>query len=254
MHRWMIWMLAGWMFAGGIPRTMADDAAPGTPPLARFDDEVAVFRRVLRQYCAIVQQMMGESELDPAKQQKGLLLLAQARPLWTAIQVRYADLPPAEYSADRTFKARLRDIDNAADDMHRALEAGDAQRSMLACGFACGLFVRMHEENGLSYALDKLFHLRQDIRTTMAVMRGKGIEAVRPRLPDLLQKRDIVLLAFPPFPPGHDQASTYAAAVDELSRAMDRLAMAVAAGDSTQVEQILANGLKLVNKPYGIAL
>ena len=73
-------------------------------------------------------------------------------------------------------------------------------------------------------------------------------------MPGLLQKRDAVLLAPPPFPPDRDKAVAYLAAVDELSRAMDRLAMAVAAGDTKQVEETLANGLTLVNKPYGIAL
>jgi len=70
----------------------------------------------------------------------------------------------------------------------------------------------------------------------------------------LLQKRDAVLLAPPPFQPENAKAAAYAAAVDELSRAMDRLALAVATGDTKQVEEILANGLTLVNKPYGIAL
>jgi hypothetical protein len=67
--------------------------------------------------------------------------------------------------ADTQFKARLQDVANAAEDMEKALAAGQSRRSMHACEFGCGLFVTMHEENGLNYALDKLFHVRER-RTT----------------------------------------------------------------------------------------
>ena len=138
--------------------------------------------------------------------------------------------------------------------MDAALAAGDARRSFMACGFACGLFVQMHEQNGLNYALDKLFHLRADLKTTDTAMKTRGLDGVRPRMAAMLQKRDAVLLAPPPFAPENPKAAAYAAAVDELSRALDRLALAVAAGDAEQAGEILSNGLMLVNKPYGIAL
>lgn len=138
--------------------------------------------------------------------------------------------------------------------MERALAAGEPRRSMLACGFACGQFVQMHEQNGLTYALDKLCHLRMDIRSTQAVFSAQGLAGVRPRLAALLQKRDAVLLAPPPFAADHPKAADYAAALDELSRALDRLALAAAAGDETTVREVLDAALTIVNKPYGIAL
>jgi hypothetical protein len=230
----------------------AQDVA--APSLAAFDEDVAVCRRVVRDYCAIVQDMMKAAEPKPEQQAKGLALLKEAREMWNVIQKKYAALPPAEYAADKMFKARLQDFANSLEDMEKALAGGDARRSFQACGFGCGLFVTMHEENGLDYALDKLFHLRKDIKTAQVLIKTRGLDAVRARLPAMLQKRDAVLLAPPPFPSGHEKAAAYAAAVDELSSALDRLALAVAAGDTKQVQEILSSSLTLVNKPYGLAL
>lgn len=248
-----LFVLLGWIM-GTTATGWAAELVVGPPSLAAFDEDVAVCRRVVRQYCAIVQQMVPAPTVDQAQQAEGLRLLAEARKRWSEIQSGYGSNPPAEYLADKTFKARLQDFAYALEDMEAALNAGDARRSLLACGFGCGLFVGMHEQNGLSYAIDKLYHLRADLKTTHAVMKTQGLGGVRARLPGLLQKRDIVLMAPAPFAPGHENAATYRAAVEELSRMMDQLASAVTAGDPAQVELILANGLKVVNKPYGIVL
>jgi hypothetical protein len=244
------WIVLLWLMAGIV---LSEE--PASPPsLAAFDEDVAVCRRVVREYCAIVQKMAPLPTVEKDQQAEGLRLLADARRQWTKIQSKYATNPPPEYAKDKTFKARLQDFANTLEDMERALAAGDARRSFQSCSFGCGLFVAMHEQNGLNYALDKLYHLRTDIKTTEAVMKTQGLTGVRQRMTALLQKRDAVLLAPPPFQPENAKAAAYAAAVDELSRAMDRLALAVATGDTKQVEEILANGLTLVNKPYGIAL
>ena len=45
------------------PRTFAqEEAAPPPPSLAQFDEDVAVCRRVIRDYCAIVQDMMKDKD------------------------------------------------------------------------------------------------------------------------------------------------------------------------------------------------
>lgn len=248
----MCMMVSSLMIAGMMALGLAQGAA--SPEPGAFDGDVAVFRRVVREYCAIAQKMAPQPTADKDQQAEGLRLLADAQRQWGDIQSKYAANPPAEYAKDKAFKARLRDVANALQDMDAALAAGDARRSFMACGFACGLFVQMHEQNGLNYALDKLFHLRADLKTTDTAMKTRGLDGVRPRMAAMLQKRDAVLLAPPPFAPENPKAADYAAAVDELSRAMDRLALAVAAGDARQAEEILSNGLMLVNKPYGIAL
>ncbi len=237
----------------GLPwPATAEDVSP--PSLAQFDEDVAVCRRVIRRYCAIVQDMMKEKELDTAKQEQGLALLADARQQWADIQSKYASSPPAEYAGYKAFKARLQDIANAAEDMEKALAAGNARRSMLACGFGCGLFVALHEENGLNYALDKLFHLRKTGKTAESVFNARGMEAVRPLLPVLLYLRDAVLLAPLPWPEGDARNGDYLAGVRELSAALDEMAVAAARGHAEKVGAILGRLTPLVNKPYGLAL
>lgn len=233
---------------------LAKDSPSAQYSLTVFDEEVAVCRRLVRNYCAIVQNMASSPTIDKNQQADGLRLLSDARKQWAAIQSKYSVNPPEQYAKDQAFKARLSDFANALEDMERALGAGDARRSFNACSFGCGLFVSMHEQNGLNYALDKLYHLRSDLKTSAVVMKTQGMDALRMRMPGLLQKRDAVLLAPPPFPPNHEKANAYMTAVEELSHALDRLAQAIAAGDKKQIKEILTNALMLVNKPYGIAL
>ncbi len=253
MKRIGVVVYTAWM-AGLAASGWAEEKTLMPPLLSAFDEEVAICRRMVRAYCAIAQTLGAMPEMDKEQATEGLRLLAEARKRWAELELKYAANPPSEYAKDKMFPARLRDFAHALEDMEKALAAGDARRSFLACGFGCGLFVQMHEQNGLNYAIDKLFHLRADIRTAQAVLKTQGLPGVRARMANLLQKRDAVLLAPPPFPQEDPRAAAYTAAVEELSSAMDRLALAVAAGDARQVEAILVNGLLLVNKPYGIAL
>lgn len=222
--------------------------------ISKFDNDVAAFRRVVRQYCAIVQDMAKEKDLDVSKQNKGLALLAEARKQWRDIQESYAGNPPAEYATDTQFKARLQDISNALEDMEKALAAGQPRRSMLACGYGCGLFVTMHEENGLIYALDRLFHLRKTIKTAGATYKARGFEGIRPLLSPLALQRDEVFLAPLPWPAGDSRNSEYVVALRELSATLDDLVTAVVSGDAARTGDLLAGLMVLVNKTYGLAL
>jgi uncharacterized protein YukE len=223
-------------------------------PLAAFDDEVAACRRVIRQYCAIVQDMAKDATADAGKREMGLTLLSDARERWARIQKTYASNPPSAYAADAQFKARLQDISNALDDMNRALEAGNARRSMFACGYGCGLFVTMHEENGLVYALDRLFHLRKTIKTASSVYKVSGLGGIIPLMPALLRQRDEALLAPLPWPAGDGRNGAYAEAVHELSTALDELAVSAVSGDAARAGALLGGMTAAVNKPYGLAL
>jgi hypothetical protein len=112
----------------------------------------------------------------------------------------------------------------------------------------------MHEDNGLDYALDKLFYLRKDLKTVQALMSTKGLSAVRGRIGSLLAKRDAVLAAPPHFAASDSRRPAYENAVHDLSRALDDLALALAAGDMSRVEKSLAQCTVLANNAYGMAL
>ncbi len=223
-------------------------------PLKTFDEDVAQSRRQMRAYCAIAQELMIDKAPDPAKQEAAVKYLKEAQVLWGAVRQKYQDNPPVEYSCDTKFKARLAEISEAIDDMLFHLEAGRAKRSFQACGFACGLFVSMHEENGLVYALDRLFHLRKVIKSAGEVNKNAGFSSMEKMLPDLLQKRDSVFIAPCPWPDDAKKCQEYVTALKNLSAELDNLALAINKGDNKETSEILNGLLDLCNTVYGLAL
>lgn len=224
------------------------------PSLANFDEDVAMSRRLIRQYCAIVQTMVPEASVDPEKQKKALGFLKEGIEKWAAVQKNYSTNPPAVYAKDPQFKARLHDIANALEDMLRALEAGQPRRSLLACGFGCGLCVTMHEENGLNYGVDKLFHLRKTAKTAQALLKTGHWEELKALIPRFLQQRDMVLLAPLPWPDGDKRNDQYLEAVRDLSQTCYYLALAINQNDRKKAAELLGGIVPIINKPYGLAL
>jgi hypothetical protein len=233
--------------------TQEEKAAPQIS-LKTFDEDVAQSRRQMRAYCAIAQELMTANAPDAAKQEAAVKYLKEAQTLWGAVRQKYQDNLPVEYSRDAKFRVRLAEISEAMDDMLLHLEGGRAKRSFQACGFACGLFVNMHEENGLDYALDRLFHLRKTIKTAVELNKAAGLNGIAKMVPDLLQKRDNVFLAPCPWPDDAKQCQEYLVALKKLSAGLDDLTLAVAKRDNKEASKIL-NGLsELCNSAYGLAL
>lgn len=222
--------------------------------LKTFDEDVAESRRQMRSYCAIAQELMTTKTPDPAKKEEAVKYLKESQRLWIGVRQKYENNPPAEYGRDAKFKVRLAEISDAMDDMLTHLEANRAKRSFQACGFACGLFVSMHEENDLVYALDQLFHVRKVIKTASTVNKNVGLAGVVKILPDLLQKRDQVFIAPCPWPDDAKKCQEYVAALKDLSSALDNLAIAATKRDNEEATKILNGLLELCNQAYGLAL
>jgi hypothetical protein len=224
------------------------------PTLTQFDSDVTRCRREMRTYCAITQDLMAAKELAPERQETAMKHLKEAQSQWAAIRAKYQSNPPMEYARDGRFKVRLTEIAEAMEDMAAHLEAGRARRSFQACGFGCGLFVSMHEENGLAYALDKLFHLRKTLKTAAAVNKSVGLDGVKSVLPDLMMQRNRALMAPCPCPDDAQRCQEYQAALKSLSARMDDLAVAVNRNDAETATRILDGLLDSCNNAYGLAL
>jgi len=238
-----------------LPMLQAAAQTPERPSLVQCDEAVAQGRRVMREYCAVTQETIAARQGDtPQQQGNALKALRETKARWSAIQKQYATRPPAEYARDKDFAGRLQDIADAMEDMERALVGGEARRSFRSCGYACGLFVAMHEDNGLEYPLDKLFHLRKELKGAQTLLAAKGVSAVRGRIGSLLAKRDAVLASSAHFASGGPGVTDYQHAVRELSRALDELALAAATEDTSRVEKALSQCSQLANKAYGLAL
>jgi ribosomal protein S30 len=259
-------ILTGFTFAADSPVTekASDDKivingesneASVSPSLGQFDSDVARCRRQMRKYCAIAQQMMEQpGENKDQLQADALEYLRDARKQWAVIQAKYQDNKPPEYANDSKFKVRLADIANSMQEMESHLEAGRAKQSFISCGFGCGLFVQMHEENGLVYALDRIFHLRKAAKTATVAGKNKGIGGVSVLLPDLLYHRNQIILAPCPWPQDSEKCKLYQDAVKKLSSTLDDLALSVQKGEKDKMMDVLKGLLETVNKAYGSAL
>ncbi len=232
----------------------AETPAAVRPALKELDSDVTQCRREMRAYCAIAQELMAAKELAPKKQETAMKHLKEAQSQWAAIRAKYQGNPPLEYARDGRFKVRLVEIAEAMEDMAAHLEAGRAKRSFQACGFACGLFVSLHEENGLTYSLDKLFHLRKSLKAAVAVNKNVGLDGIKSVLPDLMMQRNRALMAPCPCPDDAQRCQEYQAALKVVSSRLDDLAVAMGRNDAETATRILDGLLESCNKAYGLAL
>jgi len=231
------------------------DVETKTATLAEFDNDVARCRREMRDYCAIVQELMEKPESNAGERSSSALRhLREAKSQWKVIQTKYRNNPPAEYANDPKFPARLSEISASMEDMERHLEAGRAKESFSACASGCGFFVQMHEENGLVYALDRIFHLRKVAKTAMTAAKNKGALAVGEFVPDLLYHCNRIVTAPCPWPDDTERCKDYRASVNALSSMLNDLAASVVNRDLSEIDRILRVLLTTINSAYGKAL
>ncbi|MCD6328303.1 hypothetical protein J7M28_12250 [bacterium] len=263
----LLLMLAGFGLAAGEPAARkggpSADPQPSerqdlemkTAALAEFDNDVARCRRKMRDYCAIAQELMAKPESE-AGQRSSLALkhLRETKSQWKVIQTKYRNNPPAEYANDPKFADRLSEIANSMEAMEQQLTAGRFKQSFAACGHGCGLFVQMHEHNGLVYALDRIYHLRKVAKAAITAGKNKGALAVGEFLPDLLHHRNRIVTAPCPWPDDKQRCNNYRDSVNTLSSMLNDLAASVVNRDLSEIDRILKVLFRTINSAYGKAL
>ncbi len=220
--------------------------------LKNFDNMVLPSRQEMRKYCAIVQELIKQA--DDQKQAKGLEHIRHSLALWEKVQQNFQNQPPAEYQQDSNFSSRLDAIHQGIVDMEKQLADGKFKEAMQVCGATCGLFVKMHEENNLVYAADRLFHLRKLAKKMIDEEQKSGLNPVKDMLGDLLKLRDNVFLAPCPAPADEARCKNYQMALKSLSAQLDDLAISLVNGNQTGAENIFKNIMPAINQAYGIAL
>ncbi|MDZ7723378.1 MAG: hypothetical protein U5R06_11385 [candidate division KSB1 bacterium] len=223
-----------------------------SPELKNFDNMVLQSRQEMRKYCAIVQELIKQE--DTQKQAKGLEHILQSTALWENVQQNFQSQPPAEYQQDEKFGSRLDAIHQGMQNMENHLADGKYQKALKVCGATCALFVKMHEENNLVYAADRLFHLRKMAKQMINKEHDSGLPAIKGMTGDLLNLRNNVLVAPCPAPDNEKQCEKYQAALKNLSTQLDDLAINVVNNDRVAAEAILKNLVSAINLAYGIAL
>ena len=209
--------------------------------LQEFDNQVLAARQHMRSYCGLIQQVMKTN--DEATAQKALKDVQQAGMLWEKLQMQFAKNPPPEYAADAQFDKRLKTMRILFDAMADNVHIKNYPMAFNNCAFACGLFVKMHEENGLVYVSDRLFHLRKALKSAQALhAAGHSLTEV---IVEIQRLRDRVYQA--PLPPN---SSVFTTALDNLSQKINYLAQQVSKESKTAIEQSLTELVKQINDLY----
>jgi len=230
------------------------DATKHSPSIQDFDKDVREARIEMREHCSLTQALMKPHESDRMTKEKALQSLQNCRRKWAAVCLHYSADPPVGYSSDSRFGASLADIADAMEQMEYHLIHDRPDRSFQACSHACGLFVAMHEEHNLVYAIDRLFYLRKLTKTVVSVGTSVGPTAIGGLLPELMHLRDRVLEAPCPWPKDKDHCDRYRSSAKTLSGVIDDLAICMSSGDLERASEVLRGIFSAVNRAYGDAL
>ena len=243
-----------WLTTGHQSPALAQENQPsaGQTLVRDFDRDVAAMRREMKQFCAYAQQLAAPGANDETKRQAASKHLGDALDRWNSVVETYRNNPPAEYATDGQFKQRLEDVKVFLQDMNRHFAAGDMRHSFMTCGYICGLFVAMHEENGLNYALDRLFHLRKSVKTIMAVEKKIGATATVQQFgADLTRQQSMVVQAPNPFPSDDPRREKFQTSVQSISAILARM---TTQSGSQESPSITADLMKAINTSYDMAL
>lgn len=247
----LVFLAVSSVMSGTLAQT-GEEEIKAAQQLQDFDHMVLQSRLEIRQYCALVQTLFKED--DSAKKSKALEHIRQAGLLWEQVRLKYETQPPAAYRADDAFGARMEAIQQGIRDMETQLADSYVKEAFQACSMTCGLFVKLHEENHLVYAADRLFHLRKLAKKIIDEEQKSGLSSVQGMMTDLLKSRDQVLLAPCPAPRDPARCQSYQSALKNLSAQLDELTIYVVNKEPEPAGKILKDLIAVINVAYGIAL
>lgn len=222
--------------------------------LQDFDAMVRQSRLEMPKFCGLVQDLMKTPSGDKEKQAAALQHIQTVKSRWEAVQQKYQDKPPVEYQRDKDFKGRLAEIKSGMENMEARLQEGKFKESFQTCANTCGLFVKMHEDNHLVYALDKLYHLRKMTKMITRQSENKQASAVKQQIGKMLDLRNQIFLAPCPAPEDETRCKNYQQSLQTLSAQLDKLALVAAQNNVAAVKQNLNELVQLIQKTYMLAL
>lgn len=138
-----------------------------------FDKESAPWHKKAIMTCGMLRNM------KTFDQQKMLKNLDELSIELNALQKKYADNPPLEYSNDPLWKIYLEDF---ADNIAIVKERVEKKQYRLAqnyCGNFCRIFGRMHKNNGLTDLTDLMFNLRAEIKGAMDMYNAQNANGTK---------------------------------------------------------------------------
>ena len=226
-------------------------AQSSSAKLTDFDEAVRSSRVEMRKYCALVQQLMKEN--DAAKKNIAVTHISNSIDLWKEVE-KFGDNIPEEYAGDKNFPQELIQLSVKLDEMKSKLVEDQFKESFEACGAACGLFVKLHEENNLHYALDKLFHLRKAVKKMQGDLTANDESLIENDIKSILQKRNDVVAVDMKLNPGLADNEEYRKYIMEVSDLTDEIAFNYFNKKVIQLEEKLNDLFATINKAYSLAL
>lgn len=196
-------------------------AQSSSAKLTDFDEAVQSSRVEMRKYCALVKQLIKEN--DEAKKNEALTHLSKSINLWSDVN-KFSNNVPEEYSSDKNFYGKLNQLYNKLEEMKNQLVKNNFKESFEACGTACGLFVKLHEENNLDYPLDKLFHLRKAVKKMQSDLTANDESLIKKDIKSILQKRNDVVAVDMKLNLGLADNEEYRKYIMEVSDLIDEIA------------------------------
>lgn len=219
--------------------------------LLAFDNAVRSSRVEMRQYCALVQQLMKEN--DEAKKNEAVTHITNSINLWNDVS-KFTENIPAEYSGDKNYSEKLNQLNSKLDEMKSKLVENEFKESFNACAAACGLFVKLHEDNNLNYALDKLFHLRKAVKKLQKDITANDKPVIENDIKSIQQKRNDVVAVKLKLSLGLSNNDNYKNNILEISSMIDKITFKYINNEEIQLEEKLVDLLTVINKAYSLAL
>lgn len=223
----------------------------GSEPLQNFDNAVRQSRVEMRQYCALVQELQKHN--DSQQKTAAVEYINKSIKYWQKVNA-FSKNPPVEYGNDTRFAERLAQISTKLEIMKNKLMADQFQESFDACAEACQLFVTMHEENGLDYALDKLFHLRKAVKKLQKDLTQNDLSVIKKDIHAIQQKRNEVFLTDLYLTPGLAENREYLSCLTQISTAIDELAFDFSNRSDPELQKKVVSLLTILNKAYALAI
>lgn len=130
-----------------------------------FDRQLSALRKDIVIVCGRLQA--GKPDGGPAQLAVAIDTIVEG---WNALKGSYRDNPPEVYANDPAWKGYFAEADDNFALMRTKAAEGNFKRAVQFCGLNCALFVKIHQVNGAESVTDRLFSMRQAIKTAQAMV------------------------------------------------------------------------------------
>jgi hypothetical protein len=225
--------------------------------LQKFDSDVLKTQIELQKSCLVTQKIL-EGKMSAKKVGTATKYsnkhLALALKNWITVKENYKKAIPEQYRNDSLFIQRIKLIESSISQMQKQSAQNDYGASVKTCGGIDDLLVKMHEDNGLNYAIDKLYHLQKAAKVLLVKSNLVSIDSLSILIRPVLDARNSVISSSCPYATDTYKCDCYSAQLDTLSNSIDALAQAVTIRNEMKIKASIQELPLVLEKAYSAAL